>query len=175
MCTYNLDAFVKKLAFVFLVVVLACSLFSISASAARWYDPYITYAKSQDIIHDDFNPDEEITRGDALRILKATRTGAYCYTVEEARAWAVSNGYSDGLRMWDGLTRAEATTLVGRILDVKCVCALPYGDAKIIPPWAYQYVCGLTIKGTVNGMEDGNFHPFDTLVGSHWVTMMCRM
>ena len=148
---------------------------TVSASAAHWYDKYVDWGVENNIICEGFDPAKDMIRGDALRMLKAKCTRTYCYTIAEARAWAMELGISDGERMYDWLTRAEMVTLIGRTTGEKALFALPFYDAATIPPWAYQYVCSAFMLGTVNGTEDGGFHPNDHLNGAMAVTMVCRM
>ena len=164
---------VKRLAAVLLLA--AALSMSVSAEAAHWYDPYVAWAETNNIAQKGLDPCEKLARGDALRMLKAAETGAFCYTTAEARAWAMDRGISDGERMHDTLTRAEAATLLGRFCGEKDVCKLPFGDADRIPPWAYQFVCAAYLRGTVNGKEDGNFHPEEWLTVAQWETMLYRM
>ena len=64
--------------------------------------------------------------------------------------------YSD----WNGpLTRQEAVTLIGRILNAQSDEPLSFTDQDRIAKWAYSYVAALTEKGILGGYPDGSFAP----------------
>jgi len=61
---------------------------------------------------------------------------------------------------WNGpLTRQEAVTLIGRILNTWSDRTLDFTDSEHIAQWAYSYVAALTEKEILNGLPDGSFAP----------------
>ena len=61
---------------------------------------------------------------------------------------------------WNGpLTRQEAVTIIGRILNAWSDEAPGFTDNDRIAQWAYSYVAALTEKGILSGYPDGSFAP----------------
>ncbi|MGN1003183.1 MAG: phosphodiester glycosidase family protein [Oscillospiraceae bacterium] len=62
------------------------------------------------------------------------------------------------------LTRAEAMTMLGRLLPRGYAqTELSFADAADIPAWAADYVAVLTALGVVSGYEDGTIAPGDAI------------
>ena len=65
---------------------------------------------------------------------------------------------------YDNITRAEAMTILGRILpDGGEYAELPFADANDIPDWAMEGVGKLYSLGIVNGYEDNTVLPLDNI------------
>ena len=65
---------------------------------------------------------------------------------------------------YDNITRAEAMTILGRILpDGGENAELPFADANDIPDWAMEGVGKLYSLGIVNGYEDNTVLPLDNI------------
>ncbi|MDD6565097.1 MAG: S-layer homology domain-containing protein [Clostridiales bacterium] len=132
-----------------------------------------------------FKPDEKITRVQfAAMTVKALGISIEDYSntklefsdADSIQPWALDYvkavtalGYIKG-RSDDGgktvyfdpenkITRAEAFTIVSRIIDVQSQRALAFSDADDIPQWAVGAVSGLEERGIVKGFEDNTIRP----------------
>lgn len=93
----------------------------------------------------------------------------------------VLNGKADGENInfapKDTLTRAEAMTVLGRILkdDEGEQSELIFNDAQDIPEWAKEYVAKMVNKGFVSGYEDGTLKPAGNILRAEVVSIIYKM
>jgi hypothetical protein len=67
------------------------------------------------------------------------------------------------------ISRAEATTIIGRMLqgaldsEAAAPAKQPFADERQVPDWARPYVQAMQAAGLVNGYPDGTFRPNDSI------------
>ena len=131
-----------------------------------------------------FKPDSNITRIQFAAIIsKSLGIDTNLYHNEQlnftdadkVQQWAVdyvkamaSLGYitgrsDDGKTVYfapdDSITRAEAFTVIGRILNKTDGRELNYTDSSQIPDWAKGAISALSSEGIINGFEDNSIRP----------------
>lgn len=132
-----------------------------------------------------FKPDENITRIQfAAIICKSLGINPEDYSSmktdftdsDEIQQWALnyvkamaSLGYITGRSDDDGktlyfapdasITRAEAFTVIGRILGTDGVSAPIFADNEQIPEWSREAIAVLSEKGIIQGFEDNTIRP----------------
>ena len=86
-------------------------------------------------------------------------------------------GYPDGTVHPDaGVTRAEAVTMIFRLIDDADKEAPAESAFTDVPQnaWYAQYVAYAASKGIVQGYPDGGFHPDDSITRAEFATIMAR-
>lgn len=91
----------------------------------------------------------------------------------------VLQGYTDGLlHLEDGLTRAQFTTILYRLLDEETLERYESTDtvfADVAPDaWYCRYVSTIANAGIVCGTGNGNFDPDALLTWGHIITILSR-
>ncbi|HIT85286.1 MAG TPA: S-layer homology domain-containing protein [Candidatus Ornithomonoglobus intestinigallinarum] len=145
-----------------------------------------------------FRPDSQMTRSEFAAIvsrfamLDHSEYEAVELPFEDADAiqpWAVPyikavygsgimNGKSDdnGLTLYfdpeSPVTRAEAMTMLGRILSLPEADGSQFADSADIPDWARDGIERLTAAGIVNGYEDNTIRPNNTITRAEGAVMM---
>ncbi|MEN8904677.1 MAG: S-layer homology domain-containing protein [Clostridiales bacterium] len=72
----------------------------------------------------------------------------------------IVNGYSNNkFRPNAGITRAEAITIIAKILNLKSEKTISFDDDKSFPTWAKDYIYSAVSKGIIKGYEDNTFKP----------------
>ncbi len=102
-------------------------------------------------------------------------------TVKAAVGMGIMNGKSNDngkTFFFDGdgsVTRAEAMTVLGRMLDYTETADISFTDGNDIPVWARPYIMGLVKRGAVNGYEDNTIQPNGKVKRSEAVTMLYKL
>lgn len=160
-----------------------------------WSRSYVAWAVNADLIRlradGSFGPSEEMTRelfARAVCIWMGVDTSAYAGTelpftdigeitpeclpyVRATYALGFLRGAAvDGVIKFlpnDGLTRAQAMTVIGRIqgmgFDEK---TLSFSDSAEIQDWSRRYIVQLVSRGVIDGYGDGRVGPADPLTRS---------
>ena len=77
---------------------------------------------------------------------------------------------------YDNITRAEAMTILGRILpDNDDLPNLPFADKNDIPQWAEEGVSKLYSTGIVSGYEDNTILPNNNMKRAEAATMLYKI
>ncbi len=77
---------------------------------------------------------------------------------------------------YDNISRAEAMTILGRLLpENDDLPNLPFDDAAQTPQWAEEGVSKLYSIGIVSGYEDNTILPFNNIKRAEAVTMLYKM
>ncbi len=97
--------------------------------------------------------------------------------VQAAYANKIINGKeNDGLLYFDPtakITRAEAVTIISRVLPAKLLVKnVDYRDNSDIPAWANHAVKVLSTAGLLNGYEDNTIRPQNSVTRAEAVTMI---
>ncbi len=102
---------------------------------------------------------------------------------------AVKAAYSEGIILgrvnddgtsefapYDNITRAEAMTILGRILPEETdLPNLPFADNNDIPNWAYEGLQKLYSIGIISGYEDNTILPNNNIKRAEAATMLYRI
>ena len=72
----------------------------------------------------------------------------------------------------NNITRAEAFTVMGRIIDENIVGNISYSDNSQIPSWAYESFSKLFALNIINGFEDNTIRPQNTLTRAEAVALV---
>ena len=97
-----------------------------------------------------------------------------------ARAWAMSNGISDGTNPGGSLTRQQLVAMLYRYAQMRG-CDLTasgelgnYNDARNVSSYARQAMAWAVGNGIVTGTADLRLNPQGTATRSHFAAMMFR-
>lgn len=145
-----------------------------------------------------FRPDNSITRAEFAVMLAGFMeidTSGYKDAespfADEIPDWAkpsvlalASLGYVSGKQAENGIiyapadriTRAEASTIIGRTLEhLTQESDTAFADSDTIPDWAKAYVARLSAVGVVSGYEDTTFRPANDVTRAEAVTMLYKL
>lgn len=149
-----------------------------------------------------FRPDAPLTRGQLAKLLVSglgheadaaqLRGAPSRFTDLPATHWAaswvealaelgVTGGYPDGTFQPDAtLTRAEAAVLLARAVglpaqDYTLGVGLSFGDARLIPDWAFRPVQVAVAAGLLQGDDNGNFRPEAPLTRAEGSAILYRL
>ena len=147
-----------------------------------------------------FKPDDNITRIQfAAMVSKAMGISETDYAdtklnftdTDKIQDWAigyvkamVALGYISGRSDDDGktayfdpdntITRAEAFTIMGRIVGVADGQTLSYTDTDQIPDWAVMPIATLRDKGLIQGFEDNTIRPNKSITRAESATLISK-
>lgn len=77
---------------------------------------------------------------------------------------------------YDNITRAEAMTIIGRVLpETSDLPNLPFADASAVPPWAEDGLKKLYSIGIINGYEDNTILPNNNIKRAEAATMLYKI
>lgn len=170
----------------------------------HWANGYVSYLKRAGISNGSgdglYHPDANISRQEfavmLCRYLGKTADGGDTELPfedsDQVGAWALDavrtmyalgivNGSGDGEgRLWfnpgAGISRQEAATMVGRMLEKGWGTAeLRFFDNDAIPDWAAEHVRTLCALGVLSGYDDGGFHPADPLTRAQIAAVLYRL
>ena len=170
----------------------------------HWANGYISYLRRAGVSKGSdvglYHPEDKLTRQEfAVMLRRALNDGRDYSDVElpfadadQIADWAldavramyalgVVNGSGDNEgRFWfkptDGISRQEASAMVGRLLEKGWGAAeLAFLDSDAIPDWAAAHIRTLVALGILNGYDDGKFHPADPLTRAQIAAVLYRM
>lgn len=91
----------------------------------------------------------------------------------------IISGKADGNKVnfapKDTLTRAEAITVLGRVIGGDADGTPTFSDSSQIPQWAEKYIMIMTAGGFVNGYEDNTIRPNAHVTRAEAVTMLYKI
>lgn len=88
----------------------------------------------------------------------------------------VSDDGTSAFAPYDNITRAEAMTILGRILpDTTVGTELDFADADAIPQWAQDGINKLTALGVVSGYEDNTILPQNNIKRAEAAAMLYKI
>ncbi|MBQ2670179.1 MAG: S-layer homology domain-containing protein [Clostridia bacterium] len=87
------------------------------------------------------------------------------------------NGKTFEFAPYDNITRAEAMTILGRILpsDMPYLDDISFADSSDIPQWAAEGIKKLLTVGVVNGYEDNTIHPNNNMSRAEAAAMLYKL
>jgi len=166
----------------------------------HWAEDVISYMNSKNIVNGSegcFYPDNDMTRAEfAVMMCGFLGLDVSQYRDKEITfkdndiipAWAINyikavsdmgiiSGRQDGESVLfapnDKITRAEAATVIGRVLPENLRKGeINFADEKDIPAWAKDYIAILKNAGFMNGYPDNTIQPGGNLTRAEAVTML---
>lgn len=148
-----------------------------------WAAPYIGWAYQRGVMNGtgngNFSPNG-LTNRQQLWMVLARLSGEKPLNMAAARAWAMSNGISDGTNPGDSLTRQQLVAMLYRYAQMRG-CDLTasgelgnYNDARNVSSYARQAMAWAVGNGIVTGTADLRLNPQGTATRSHFAAMMFR-
>ena len=132
-----------------------------------WFYDYIAYVYANGLMEGvsatEFNPDGTMTRAMFWAVLARidgeTVTGAGW--MDEARAWAVTSGVSDGTNANAEITRQEMVTMLYRFAGSPAVTGSlsGYTDASSVASWATDAMTWAVTNGVITGASETTLAP----------------
>ena len=146
-------------------------------------DPYIGWAYQRGVMNGtgngNFSPNG-LTNRQQLWMVLARLSGEKPLNMAAARAWAMSNGISDGTNPGGSLTRQQLVAMLYRYAQMRG-CDLTasgelgnYNDARNVSSYARQAMAWAVGNGIVTGTADLRLNPQGTATRSHFAAMMFR-
>ena len=148
-----------------------------------WAAPYIGWAYQRGVMNGtgngNFSPNG-LTNRQQLWMVLARLSGEKPLNMAAARAWAMSNGISDGTNPGGSLTRQQLVAMLYRYAQMRG-CDLTasgelgnYNDARNVSSYARQAMAWAVGNGIVTGTADLRLNPQGTAARSHFAAMMFR-
>ena len=148
-----------------------------------WAAPYIGWAYQRGVMNGtgngNFSPNG-LTNRQQLWMVLARLSGEKPLNMAAARAWAMSNGISDGTNPGGSLTRQQLVAMLYRYAQMRG-CDLTasgelgnYNDARNVSSYARQARAWAVGNGIVTGTADLRLNPQGTATRSHFAAMMFR-
>lgn len=148
-----------------------------------WAAPYIGWAYQRGVMNGtgngNFSPNG-LTNRQQLWMVLARLSGEKPLNMAAARAWAMSNGISDGTNPGGSLTRQQLVAMLYRYAQMRG-CDLTasgelgnYNDARNVSSYARQAMAWAVGNGIVTGTADLRLNPQGTATRSHFAAMMFR-
>ena len=139
---------------------------------------YVYWSSMMDgVSADRFAPDSDVTRAMAWTVLARidgeTITGSDW--AEDARAWAMENGISDGTNPMSPVTREQLAAMLYRYAGSPAVSGSlsAYPDAAQVSDWARDAMLWATENGIINGIG-GKLCPKDGATRAQLAAMLMR-
>lgn len=92
---------------------------------------------------------------------------AYLSDIRTLYQTGVLQGSKDGGKLYlhptDTITRQDAISLLGRMLDVSSAAPLNFTDSAQIAPYAAEYISWFVAQGILSGYPDGEFKPHNLI------------
>jgi len=122
-----------------------------------------------------FSPNGTMTR-QAMWMVLARMSGECPANMEEAKAWAVENGISDGSDPTHAVTRQQFVTMLWRWHGEaeSDYSVAHHTDAHTVSVYAETAVAWAVEHGIKSGYEDGTLRPHDTAIRAHVATFIQR-
>ena len=139
---------------------------------------YVYWSSMMDgVSADRFAPDSDVTRAMVWTVLARidgeTITGSDW--AEDARAWAMENGISDGTNPMSPVTREQLAAMLYRYAGSPAVSGSlsDYPDAEQVSDWARDAMLWATENGIINGIG-GKLSPASGATRAQLATMLMR-
>ncbi len=151
-------------------------------SVGDWFYDYVAYVYTNDLMDGvsdtGFNPNSTMTRAMVWAILARidgqTVTGESW--IETARAWAMSEGVSDGENANGLVTREQFATMLWRYAGEPAsdYSLSAYTDASGVSDWAQTAMCWAVENGIITGVTATTIVPQGTATRAQCATMLMR-
>ncbi len=147
-----------------------------------WYSEAVDYVSGRGLMNGvgdgAFDPEGSLTRAMVWTILariegEDTSGGANWY--EQAQAWAVEAGISDGMDAAGSITREQIVTMLWRFCGEPDVdFLLTAGDAGSVSSWAYEAMRWAVSVGVIEGDDAGLITPSATATRAQAAAIIMR-
>lgn len=90
----------------------------------------------------------------------------------------IGSSHDDGTVTFDpynNITRAEAMTILGRLIEEDTDSIIEFTDSADIPLWAEEGISKLVSNKIVNGYNDNSIHPNDNIKRAESLSMLYKM
>lgn len=151
--------------------------------ASFWANKEINWAGSKGIMSGYgggvFAPNRQVTRQQLWMVL-GRLNGANPSDMKAARAWAMTNGVSDGSRPVNSMTRQQMVTMLYRYAQMKGyattggVSISSYPDASKVSSYAQEALSWAVGNGIMLGDSSGSLNPTGTASRAHFAVFMYR-
>lgn len=151
-------------------------------SVGDWFYDYVAYVYTNDLMDGvsdtGFNPNGTMTRAMLWAILARidgqTVTGESW--IETARAWAMSEGVSDGENANGLVTREQFATMLWRYAGEPAsdYSLAAYTDAAGVSDWAQAAMCWVVENGIITGVSATTIDPQGTATRAQAAAMLMR-
>lgn len=151
-------------------------------SVGDWFYDYVAYVYTNDLMDGvsdtGFNPNGTMTRAMLWTILARidgqTVTGESW--IETARAWAMSEGVSDGENANGLVTREQFATMLWRYAGEPAsdYSLAAYTDAAGVSDWAQAAMCWVVENGIITGVSATTIDPQGTATRAQAAAMLMR-
>ena len=151
-------------------------------SVSDWFNDYVTYVYANGLMDGvsatEFNPNGTMTRAMLWTILARidgqTVTGESW--IETARAWAMSEGVSDGENANGLVTREQFATMLWRYAGEPAsdYSLAAYTDASGVSDWAQAAMCWAVENGIITGVSATTIDPQGTATRAQAAAMLMR-
>lgn len=170
-------------------------------SESRWSYKYIQKLYDRGVVSGDgerFYPERAITREELVKIVIdafeiQTENGDTGFEDVKSGAWyekyiytAKKNGIIEGISKDEfgvgmPVTRQDMAVIIYRAVKNKGILSIGTGmiesfaDSEQISDYAYDAVDSMTSGGIINGMDNGNFEPFNNASREQCATVICKI
>ena len=154
----------------------------VDVNTGDWFYDEVAYVYANGLMDGvsttQFNPNGMMTRAMVWAILARvdgeTVTGANW--IETARAWAMSNGVSDGENANGYVTREQLATMLWRYAGepASSYSLSAYTDAASVSDWAQTAMAWAVEHGIITGMTDTTIEPQGTAIRAQCAAMLMR-
>lgn len=154
----------------------------VDVNTGDWFYDEVAYVYANGLMDGvsttQFNPNGMMTRAMVWAILARvdgeTVTGANW--IETARAWAMSNGVSDGENASGYVTREQLATMLWRYAGepASSYSLSAYTDAASVSDWAQTAMAWAVEHGIITGMTDTTIEPQGTAIRAQCAAMLMR-
>ena len=154
----------------------------VDVNTGDWFYEYVEYVYANGLMDGvsttQFNPNGMMTRAMVWAILARvdgeTVTGESW--IDTARAWAMSNGVSDGENANGYVTREQLATMLWRYAGepASSYSLSAYTDAASVSDWAQTAMAWAVEHGIITGMTDTTIEPQGTAIRAQCAAMLMR-
>lgn len=126
-----------------------------------------------------FNPDGTITFQQLWMVL-ARLTGSRPASMEDARRWAVSNGFAEGANPAVAVNRHQLVTALYRCahlmgsINNSMASLTGYSDSRTVPASARNAMAWAVANGIVSGTANGTLNPTGTTTRAQFAVILYR-
>lgn len=140
-----------------------------------------------------YRPENSVTKGEYIKLLMNATKNEKSFNFTQYRdvnaSWAkgfishaIELGICDNINSEDtifgvdtAITRAEAASLMGRLLASDKIGTPDFTDTSAIPDWAINPIFASVELGLITGNDDGSFRPLNNLTRAEAATIIERI
>ena len=143
-------------------------------------DAYMTRAEFAKMICSFIGLDESDYSAETLQFSDSSEIPLWAVnSVKAMQSTGIIKGRADGEKYifapYDNITRAEAMTVMGRIIESDKTEELNFKDNSDIPDWARESMEKLLGAGVIRGYNDNTIHPNDNMKRAEAAVMLSKI